>query len=183
MMCPQNVLFGYLPETVMVSGREYRVKTDFRTWLNAGEILKSHEAPERKAAKLVKLCYIDERPRNTGLALSGIMKFYKNAFPQYKTRGKGADFSADFDGQVIFSGFRKAYGIDLAHSEMHWYSFAPLLFELSDCAFSKIMEYRSTDISKLDKTSRNFFAKMKSLFALPSPSGDASFAQSLWEMF
>ena len=184
MMRPQNVLFGYLPGTVKVSGREYAVNIGFRTWLEAGEIMKSDEAPERKAAKIAKICYKDNRPENMGLALSGAICFYRGAFPQYKSRGgRSADFSPDFDGKVIYSGFMKAYGIDLAADNIHWYRFAPLLFELSDCAFSKIMEYRGADLSKVKGGMHGFYAKMKHCFALPSPYSDNDFAQSLFDIF
>ena len=182
MMRPQNVLFGFLPETVTVSGKEYPVNTDFRTWLEAGEILKSDMIIERKIPKLVALCYKDLYPDNPGMALSGVMTFYRNAFPGYKGKGKSV-FSADFDGKLIYSGFYKAYGIDLCSENLHWYRFAPLFYELSDCAFSKVMKYRGAEIATLPKTNQRYFAEMKSAFALPYGDSDKSFAESLFEIF
>lgn len=182
MMRPQNVLFGHLPEAVTVSGREYPVNTDFRTWLEAGEILKSDMITERKIPMLINLCYKDSYPQNSGLALSGIMAFYKNAFPGYRSTGR-SDFSADFDGKLIYSGFYKAYGIDLSTDAIHWYRFAPLFYELSDCAFSKVLGYRSADIGKLPQTHQKHFAALKSAVSIPSHDSDKSFAEALFEIF
>ena len=178
MMCPQNVLFGYLPEAVTVSGRDYPVNTGFRTWLWAGEIMKSDEAIQRKLPKLFGLCYKNERPDNDGLALSGIMNFYKNAFPRYKSNG-GTLFSADFDGQVLYSGFMKCFGVDLSETDIHWYRFAPLLYELSDCAFSAVVSVRMAD--SVPKGQERLYAKLKSAFAIPG--NDSAFASALAGIF
>ena len=180
MMYPQNLLFGYLPEAITASGTEYPVNCGFRTWLWAGEILKSYEAVQRKLPKLFKLCYKDARPDNEGVALSGIMRFYKDAFPRYKSNGKSV-FSADFDAQVIYSGFKKCYGIDLSRTDIHWYRFAPLLYELSDCAFSTIMSIRSADGGSVPRGMEKQYAKSKAAFAIPGH--DTDFAQSLAGLF
>ena len=180
MICPQNVLFGYLPEAVTVSGSKYPVNTGFRTWLLAGDIMKSDEAIQRKLPKLFELCYKGSRPQNDGLALSGIMNFYKNAFPGYKSGG-GSVFSADFDGQVLYSGFMKCFGIDLSANNIHWYRFAPLLYELGDCTFSKIMSVRSADCHNIPKGAEKHLAKLKSAFAIPGC--DSDFADSLASLF
>ena len=178
MMSPGNVLFGYLPEAVTVSGSEYPVNTGFRTWLLAGEIMRSDEAIQRKLPKLFKLCYRESRPENDGLALSGIMNFYKNAFPKYRSGG-GSVFSVDFDAQVIYSGFMKCFGIDLSQTDLHWYRFAPLMYELSDCAFSTVVAIRSADSAP--KGQERLYSKLKSAFAIPG--NDSDFAESLAGIF
>lgn len=183
-MLPKNILFGFLPETVFVSGKEYPINTDFKTWLFAGDIISSGKAPERFIPILLSKCYKDEIPENTFEAVSALVSFYKNAFPKYKCEGKGSSFSSDFDGTVLYSGFLKNYGIDLSTVNMHWYRFAPLMLELSNCIFSKVMEIRGTDISAIKPEIRNTYIKIKTAFALPSEKvAETDFAEELFNIF
>ena len=62
------------------------------------------------------------------------------------------------------------YHIDLQDIEgLHWWKFKALFNSLSsDCKFIKILEYRSIDLSEIqDKQQKNFYRKMKKLYALP----------------
>lgn len=183
-MLHNNILFGFLPETVIVSGKEYPVNTDFRTWLYVGDVISSGIAPERCVPIMLKKCYKENIPENKFEAVNALIDFYKKAFPKYKKNGKGTGFSADFDGIVIFSGFMKNYGIDLSRENIHWYRFAPLLTELSDCLFSRILEIRGTDISRLNPENRKIYSRIKNAFSLPDTNSDTpDFAEELYSIF
>ena len=177
----QNVLFGYLPKTVNIAGEEAEIRTDFRIWLEAGEIFRSDMSPERKAANIISLCY-PNRPDSPGAAFGAAAAFYYAGFSQYGSGGKPALYSPDFDGRVIYSGFMKCYGIDLSKSDMHWHAFAPLLCELSGCCFSEILAVRNLDLGGLPKEKAKKIAEQKRRFTLPGGYADSAFADCISEV-
>ena len=79
-------------------------------------------------------------------------------------------YSFEHDDFYIYSAFMHDYHIDLQDIEgLHWWKFKALFNSLSsDCKFIKILEYRSIDLSEIqDKQQKNFYRKMKKLYALP----------------
>lgn len=177
----QNVLFGHLPETVSIGGTEIPIRTDFRTWLLAGEYLRADMSAERKAANILALCY-PKKCSSPGTAFRAALDFYYSGFSHYGSSGKPALYSADFDGRVLYSGFMKCYGIDLSESDMHWHKFAPLMCELNGCIFSEILSVRNMDLSGMNTERSKFFAKQKKRFTLPGTNTDSGFADSLTEV-
>lgn len=177
----QNVLFGYLPKTVNVLGSDTPIRTDFRTWLEVGEILRSDMSPERKAANVISLSY-PEPASPVGAAFGAALAFYYAGFSRYGSGGKPALYSADFDGRVIYSGFMKCYGIDLSESDMHWHAFAPLMCELSGCNFSEILAVRSMDLSNIPGDRAKKYAEQKRRFMLPGGYADSDFADCISEV-
>ncbi len=164
--------FFNLPEFAEIEGRKYALNTDFSVWLTAGEILSSSMPPQRAIPKLINLCFKD-KPQSLSGAARAIGDFYKGAFPPYRGEGKGgASFSAKHDRCAIFSGFMKCYGIDLICESLHWYKFLPLLLELSDCLFSKIMLCRASDNPKL-----------RDMFSFTDKNSDSEFAEQLFDCF
>ena len=62
------------------------------------------------------------------------------------------------------------YGIDLESIEyLHWWKFNALFKSLTnDCEIVKIMSYRTMKISsKMSASERQFYSKMRRLYALP----------------
>lgn len=57
---------------------------------------------------------------------------------------------------------------------MHWWKFRALFNSLpKDCEFMRAMEYRSIDITdNMSKEQKDFYRKMKRLYALPLPQGE-----------
>ena len=83
---------------------------------------------------------------------------------------KGQVYSFEHDAGLIYAAFLLAYNIDLQDIRyMHWWRFRFLFNSLPrDCEFVRAMEYRSLDISdKLPKEQKDFYKKMKRLYALP----------------
>lgn len=67
--------------------------------------------------------------------------------------------------------FKEQYGIDLNDANLHWWKFRALFMSLrADCMFTKILGYRTMPItSKMSTADRNFYQRMKKLYALPLP--------------
>lgn len=67
------------------------------------------------------------------------------------------------------------YGIDLQDVQhLHWWKFRALFVALKeDCELKKIMGYRSIRISSsMSSEQRDFYEKMKSVYALPRPQSE-----------
>ena len=78
-------------------------------------------------------------------------------------------FSFDYDAARLYSGFRRAYGVELDQVEMHWFRFLSLLGDLGECAFTRVVDIRSADLSKMDKETKRAYAAMRRKVALPQP--------------
>lgn len=80
-------------------------------------------------------------------------------------------FDYAFDDGYIYAAFKEQYGIDLNDANLHWWKFRALFMSLrADCMFTKILGYRTMPItSKMSTADRNFYQRMKKLYALPLP--------------
>lgn len=170
-----SVFFCKPPEAVQIDGRDYKLNTDFRIWIEIEELLRSSElAPSKKIAKCFTLAY-NELPPNPSTALEELLKFYfQGKTPSFALSPAREsvtiplyDFSLDFE--YIYAAFLNQYGIDLYETELHWWKFRTLLSCINDdCKFAKIISYRSINIQDVtDSKQRQFYEKMKKIYALP----------------
>ena len=176
-----SILTREPPRSVNVCGKEYAVKTDFRVWLRFSAIVSDSKIDgETKAALLLALCFDDAVPENKAEALIALCGFFggeekggkKNGF---KTRRGGKSvrsFDFEIDAPYIYAAFLQAYGIDLTSVEsLHWFLFLSLFKALPDeCKLSKIIGWRTADLSKLSADSARQYARLKEFYALPDAS-------------
>lgn len=150
-----------LPDSVMVSGQYFKIHTDFRYWINFGNIIKN----DVKNAKGVLLTdfdflYVDKKPNDRQKGLEALFAFYmpKRALP--RTTGEINDVTLyDFtlDSDLIFSAFYQQYKIDLFDEKLklHWHKFNALLEGLRETKFTDVIGYRSyssTNKKQYDQT-------------------------------
>ena len=87
-----------------------------------------------------------------------------------KSNKRNQIYSYEFDDSYIYSAFLQQYTIDLQEIKyMHWWKFKALFDGLSeDTQIVKVMQYRSVNLAQIKDTERrNFYKKMKKLYALP----------------
>lgn len=172
-----NILIDVLPESVMVDGEEYEIRTDFRTSMLFELLMQDNDVePKEKTKKALKL-YYPVIPGNINEAVEAILWFYrcgKEDNPQRQKmnakKGKTRVYSFEYDDDYIYAAFMTQYGIDLQDVEyMHWWKFRAMFHSLTNQnEFVKIMEYRSIEIkSDMPKEQQSFYRKMKRLHALP----------------
>ena len=162
----------HICESVNIGGREYKINTDFRVWIEIERLLfeKSTNDEERLAKILVSAYPV--LPPDPIEAIEKIIWFYSGGEICEKESGQAPkapvyDLQEDFD--YVWGAFKGEFGIDLTNEKMHWWKFRVLLGCLSDeCFFSKVVGYRSMDLSLIkDKEQRRFFERMKKRFRLP----------------
>ena len=171
-----NLLCDKTPDTITVSGVEYKINSDFRVWIKF-ELILTNQIDDTLSAEVLaeiqRLIVKEPCPMNEE-TVEAILNFYRCGKPPEKHSGGGdekAVFSYDFDDGYIYAAFMEQYGIDLNDVNLHWWKFRALFQSLNaDCMFVKILGYRSMSItSKMSTAERNFYQKMKKLYALPLP--------------
>lgn len=173
-----NLLIDTLPDTVMVDGREFSIRSDFRISIMFELLVGDNELTEKQKLQQTLELYYDDIPANHEEAIEQVLFFYGCGKQQKKTSGstkrKGftsAIYSFEHDDGLIFSAFYDQYGIDLNDIEyLHWWKFRAMFDALKhDNEIVKIMSYRATDLSTIkDKHERQRIAKLKTIYALPS---------------
>lgn len=170
-----NILIDLLPSTVEIDGTEYEINTDFRISVLFSLLMEDDElTEEQKVLQAVNL-YYPVVPNNIGKAIEQIKWFYscgKSDKPignkKRKTNSKKV-FDFEVDANYIYSAFMSQYNIDLQDiGQLHWWKFKALLEGLKeDNKLSKIIEYRSMDLSKIkDKEQRKFYKDMQKQYSL-----------------
>ena len=157
-----NLLCDKTPDTITVSGVEYKINSDFRVWIKF-ELILTNQIDDTLSAEVLaeiqQLIFKAPCPMNEE-TVEAILNFYRCGKPPEKHSGGGdekAVFSYDFDDGYIYAAFKEQYGIDFQSLN-------------ADCMFVKILGYRSMPItSKMSTADRNFYQRMKKLYALPLP--------------
>ena len=199
-----NILIDKLPE--QFDG--IQLNTDFRNWILFELILQDKElTKEQQFFEIFDVTIkggfaaISKLEKNELKSLvNDLLWFYtcdsvkfKNNVKKFdlkqdfKTKSK-AIYSFEYDADYIFSSFYECYKIDLTKTKMHWWKFKSLLTALNEeCIFSKIMQYRSIEISsKMSKEERKFYLEKKRIYALPdlrtNEQKESDFANSLFNL-
>lgn len=136
-----------LPDSIIVRGKAYSIYTDYRVWLEFGEVFKN------KDAKLsdFRFVFVDKIP--FGNFLPELVEFYinENITPNKDLCKKSRDILYDYiiDGEYIYSSFLQCYGIDLIDINMHWWKFKALFNGLSeDTKMAQVMQIRGYEKAK-----------------------------------
>lgn len=157
----------------------YLIRTDFRIGVQIALAANDDSLTDsEKVAVALRLLYGAGAPRDINLALQGISWFMSGG--ESASQGDSIDeddgdesessedaFDFDYDAMRLQTAFRKAYGIDLNKTKLHWFEFRALLSDLGECAFTSVVEYRTKDLNGLPPKQRNEYAKLKRKYALP----------------
>ena len=169
-----NILIDLLPSKVEIEGTEYKINTDFRISVLFSLLMEDDKLNEEQKIVQALNLYYPQIPTNINEAVNKIIWFYRCGKDTEKSNEKGNcsnkkifDYEADAD--YIYSAFMSQYRIDLQDVEhLHWWKFKALLEGLKDDnKLSKILEYRSVDLSKIDdKEQRKFYKEMQKKYSL-----------------
>ena len=183
-----SILTDFLPIEVEIKGVRYPINWDFRTSILFEQLMLNNNISEKeKSDEALQLYYgyeIDTikyiNNNNINQFVEEMLLFYKCGKKIISTNEDSEKsensskneiiYSFEHDDFYIYSAFMHDYHIDLQDIEgLHWWKFKALFNSLSsDCKFIKILEYRSIDLSEIqDKQQKNFYRKMKKLYALP----------------
>ena len=170
-----NILIDLLPSSVKIDGTEYEINSDFRTSVLFSLLMEDDNLSEEEKVLQALNLYYPVIPDNLEEAIEQIKWFYScgkldNPIGNKKARAISKKvFDFEVDANYIYSAFMSQYNIDLQDIEqLHWWKFKALLEGLKeDNKLSKIIEYRSVDLSKIkDKEQRKFYKDMQKQYSL-----------------
>ena len=170
-----NILIDLLPSSVKIDGTEYEINSDFRTSVLFSLLMEDDNLSEEEKVLQALNLYYPVVPNNLEKVIEQIKWFYScgkldNPIGNKKVRASSKKvFDFEVDANYIYSAFMSQYRIDLqVIEELHWWKFKALLEGLKeDNKLSKIIEYRSVDLSKIkDKEQRKFYKDMQKQYSL-----------------
>lgn len=170
-----NILIDLLPSSVKINGTEYDINSDFRTSVLFSLLMEDDSLNEEEKVLQALNLYYPVVPDNLEEAIEQIKWFYScgkldNPIGNKKARASSKKvFDFEVDANYIYSAFMSQYNIDLQDiGQLHWWKFKALLEGLKeDNKLSKIIEYRSMDLSKIkDKEQRKFYKDMQKQYSL-----------------
>lgn len=172
-----NLLLDSLPDEF----EGYLIRTDYRIGIQISQALDDGELEpgERLGAALI-LLYGEGVPANLETALAGLQWFLNGGTENGNTGTESEQddgiryFSFDYDAGRLYSGFRRAYGMELDRARLHWFQFRALMADLGECAFTQVLDFRSADLSKMDKERKKLYLQMRCKYALPQPESEES---------
>lgn len=171
-----NLLLDRPPTKIEVGGLFYEIDADFRTGIAFELLMLDEEFTEtEKAARAMEL-YFPQIPDDEEEAMEKILWFYLCGREETNQEEKETEpapknivYSYEYDAGSIYAAFLSQYGMDLVEIPfLHWWKFKALFHALDEnLEFMKIMRYRAVDITKVPKEQKDFYRKMKQIYALP----------------
>lgn len=113
-------------------------------------------------------------------AFDGLLWFYRGGKepPDQRTiaqrRGQPLAYDYILDGPLIAAAFQQIYGIDLTSSatRIHWLRFQALMQGLPEgCVFSRIVGWRTADLTGMKGKQLSYYREMQQRYALPADLG------------
>jgi len=176
-------LYENLPEALEIDGQIYPINPDFRIMIKFSmgvqdKILSS----EYVLAEALAMFYPEKMPPDK--KIQGFYEFYEGGTVKNVTHSNGErTFDFDHDASYLIAAFQQQYDMDLISVEkLHWWKFKALFRALTEeTKLIKIIGYRSVDLNKMSKETREFYANMKIEYALPQAKGDAIASEQLFK--
>ena len=172
-------MFNLLLDALPAEYEGYLIRTDYRIGIQISQALEDEELEPYEKIRDRPQPALRKRDPPADIAYAGLRWFLNAGLDQPQdeedtgTAPEEDDgiwyFSFDYDAARLYSGFRRAYGIELDRVEMHWFRFLSLLGDLGECAFTRVVDIRSADLSKMDKETKRAYAAMRRKVALPQP--------------
>lgn len=160
-----NVLLDPLPE----EWNGHKIDPAFQNGIQIMQVMADTEISEREKVWLAADLLFLDPPETIQEALDGIAWFMggwnkDRADPD----GKGDPvMDWDMDQWRIYSAFKKQYGIDLNHAQMHFWVFMGLMTTLDECAFTRVADIRAKKLEgKMDPKEKEFYKQAKKRYAI-----------------
>lgn len=160
---------NFLPKSLMVGGKEYEIRSDYRAVLDICAALSDPDLDGYdRADALLKILYIDHEEITPGLyddAINQGLWFINGGDDgNNKPSPRLVDWEQDF--KYIVAPINRVCGHEIRDIEyMHWWTFLSAYMEIGDCTFAQIVKIRS-QLAKgktLDKSDRAWYREHKEI--------------------
>lgn len=174
-----NILLDWLPQTVMIGGVEYQIRSDFRTSILFESMMRSGLSGWEKLNQILKI-YYPVIPADRQEAIRKAMWFYNCGKEQEQQEEKNktraqfkkdrVSYSFEQDAPYIYAAFMEVYKINLQRipsKELHWWEFVALFDSLpDDCKIRKIMYCRTCDTSGMPRKEVQRINELRKIYEL-----------------
>lgn len=176
-----NILIDELPKTVEIDGENWPIDYGYRASILIEIVMFSDMEDEKKIFHALNIFYMENIPQNVESAMERMLWFYRcgNETRRAEKETKGTKkpkrqnkraYCFEADAGRIYAAFRSQYGINLNKTpdkKLHWWEFMAMFESLSeDLLISRIMYYRTADLSGMGKNQRAFIKKMRNVYAI-----------------
>lgn len=177
-----NILIDPLPDSVVIDGERIPVNPGYRVHILIEICMFSDRDDEQKLLDALHLFYGMRMPSDIDAALEQLLWFHRcgvNPEEEEKQGRHGAyqkqlrAYCFEQDAGMIYAAFRAQYGINLNQTpdaDLHWWEFKAMFESLrEDLLISRVMYYRTANISGMSKNEKAFIKKMRSIYAIRQP--------------
>lgn len=180
-----NMLKDELPKSVQINGRTYQIAYGFKESVQIEIYMFSDMRDEEKLLRSLNIFYKNNIPSDINQAMEQLLWFYncgktERKIEERKTEKKPKKqqkraYCFETDASRIYAAFRSQYSINLNEintNELHWWEFMAMFESLSeDLLISRIMYYRTADLSGMGKNQKAFIKRMRNLYAIKHDTG------------
>lgn len=166
-------MLGYLPKTLEIGGKKYRIRTDYRNILTIFEAFTDDELSDaEKLFVCLKRIYtdFDSIPRNAYKEAYEQVRWFMRCGKQEEHKQQPQTFSWIKDEPLIFAAINKVAGKEVREtSYMHWWTFMGYFESIdTDGLFGTVLSIRQKRAKgkKLEKFEKEFFQNNRSLMSL-----------------
>ena len=151
---------SFLPDSVMVSGKAYKIHTGHSYWFRFAQILGQDVKLLSEFAHL----YVNEVPEDQQAGVDALCDFYYEAKELPRTEGDTGErvLDYDIDADLVYAAILQCYGVDLYEKQIHWHKVRAMIAGLTGTKLNDIMGYRCAKPGKNKEIER-----MKRIWALP----------------
>lgn len=171
-----------LPESVLVNGREYPIRTDFRVVLDLLTALSDPEmqGEDDEETAMIRASLISEimfpeykdiPASDFEAALNAVIEFIDIGMSDDENNDKKSPRLMDWeqDAPLIIPAVNRVMGRDVrSESKLHWWTFLSLYMEIGECSFSHILSIRQKRAKgkKLEKWEQEYLNENKNIVLL-----------------
>lgn len=163
-------MIGRLPMSVMVDGREYRIRTDYRDILTIFEAFTDEELSDHEKWSVAVTIFYEQIPNNLEEAIKQFTWFINRGEEEkQESRTSKPLYDWEQDEQMIFQAVNKVAGKEVRElTYMHWWTFLGLFSEIGESMFSSVVNIRNKKNKgkSLEKHEREFYRANKAVVDL-----------------
>lgn len=169
------ITFDNLPTTTKIDGIFYPINYGYRAMMAIEIQMFSKNNDEQKVLNALNLFYLENIPVNREKAIEYMLWFHRCGENKGRSKKGGASkgkrgYCFSQDAPLIYAAFRQQYQINLKNTlnaDLHWWEFCALFNSLTeDTKMSKVIYWRSCNLSEVPKNKRSFIKKMKEVYAI-----------------
>lgn len=162
-------MIGRLPTTVMIDGRDYKIRTDYRDILTIFEAFGDEELTDQEKWIVAMTIFYEEIPKNMNEAAKQLVLFLNRGEEEKESKDSKKLYDWEQDEQLIFQAVNKVAQKEVRAVEyMHWWTFLGYFSEIGESMFASVINIRDkkNKHKHLEKYEREFYRNNKQVIDL-----------------